>query len=331
MHRREFLSALGAGAVFWLTGCSASGNNSLPDTTAQGTPTAPPSQVPGAGVTPSPIPEETTAAGSSGTPGTSGARPPADEGPRASASVASPGPPAPVMTRAETMKIFAGQTPRHWGTEAPGVLARLPRTAEGIMLTIDFCGGPGGNAVDHALLTALRQQHIPATLFLNSRWITANQTLAKELAADPLFELANHGTSHSPLSVTGRSAYGIPGTRDPGEVYDEIMTNDARLTELTGTRPRLFRPGTAHLDEVAAEIVRALGVIPVGFTINGDGGATLPASAVTREISRAQRGDIVICHGNHPGGGTAPGLIRALTVINDRGETFRTLPRIIPG
>jgi hypothetical protein len=85
-----------------------------------------------------------------------------------------------------------------------------------------------GNSADQALLAALRQQHIPATLFLNSRWITANQALAKELAADSLFELANHGASHGPLSVTGRSAYGIPGTRNPGEVYDEIMTKRCR-------------------------------------------------------------------------------------------------------
>ena len=109
-------------------------------------------------------------------------------------------------------------------------------------------------------MASLRQQHIPATLSLNSRWITANQALAKDLAGDPLFEIGNHGTSHGPLSVTGRSAYGIPGTRNPGEVYDEIMTNDARLTELTGKRPRFFKPGTAHMDEVSAAIVRFLGL-----------------------------------------------------------------------
>jgi len=196
-------------------------------------------------------------------------------------------------------------------------------------LTFDFCGGAGGNAADQALLAVLRQQHVPATLFLNSRWIAANQTLAKDLAGDPLFELGNHGTSHCPLSVSGRSAYGIPGTRNPGEVYDEIMINDARLTELTGKRPRFFRPGTAYLDEVSAEITSSLGLIPVGFTINGDGGATFPAATVTREISRAQAGDIVISHGSHPGGGTAPGLVRALAVMKDRGETFVQFPRII--
>ncbi|WP_240689645.1 polysaccharide deacetylase family protein [Arthrobacter sp. PAMC25564] len=252
---------------------------------------------------------------------------------QATASPATAGGPAAqprtVLTRDEVTKTYAAQAAKYWGLEAPGVLTRLPPAAAGVTLTFDFCGGANGNGADLAILAVLRQLHIPATLFLNSRWTTANQALAKDLAGDPLFELANHGTSHRPLSVTGRSAYGIPGTRNPGEVYDEIMTNDAVLTALTGQRPRFFRPGTAYLDEVSAQVVRSLDLIPVGFTINGDGGATFPAATVTREISRARAGDIVIAHGNHPAGGTSPGLVRALAVMKDRGETFVPLPRTI--
>jgi peptidoglycan/xylan/chitin deacetylase (PgdA/CDA1 family) len=223
--------------------------------------------------------------------------------------------------------MYAGHAARYWGLEAPGVLTRLPPATDGVALTFDFCGGVNGSGADLALLSVLRQQHVPATLFLNSRWITANRALAKELADNPLFELANHGTYHRPLSITGRSAYGIRGTRNPAEVYDEIMTNEAHLTHLTGRRPRYFRPGTAYLDEVSAAIVRSLGLIPVGFSINGDAGATFPAATVTHEISRARAGDIIIAHGNHPGGGTAPGLAHALRIMKDHGQTFLPLPR----
>lgn len=170
--------------------------------------------------------------------------------------------PGPMLTRNQVTAAFARRPATYWGVEAPGVLTRLPPATAGVALTFDFCGGINGTGADLALLSVLRQQEIPATLFLNSRWITANQALAQDLAADPLFELANHGTAHRPLSVTARSAYGIRGTRNPGEVYDEIMTNDARLADLTGARPRYFRPGTAHLDEVSASIVRSLGCRP---------------------------------------------------------------------
>ncbi|MFD2361167.1 MULTISPECIES: polysaccharide deacetylase family protein [unclassified Arthrobacter] len=233
-------------------------------------------------------------------------------------------PPAP--SRTDIINTYGAHGARYWGLEAPGVLARLPAGTPGIALTFDFCGGPGGNGYDQALLDTLRQRHVPATLFLNSRWISANPATARQLAADPLFELANHGTSHKPLSTTGNSAYGIPGTRNAGEVYDEIMPNDAGMADLTGARPRYFRPGTAYMDDVAADILRALGVRPAGFSLNGDGGATFPAAVVAREVGRARAGDIVICHGNHPGGGTAEGVRQALDKLLAAGNSFQHLP-----
>ncbi|MEW1808150.1 polysaccharide deacetylase family protein [Pseudarthrobacter sp. NPDC080039] len=226
----------------------------------------------------------------------------------------------------DTINTYTGRTPRYWGLEAPGVLTKLPQGTAGIAVTIDFCGGPGGNGYDRTLIAALRARRIPATLFLNSRWITANTGTARELAAEPLFELANHGTTHRPLSTTGNSAYGITGTRTVAEVYDEVMTNDALLTEMTGSRPRYFRPGTAYLDDVAATIVSSLGVSAVGFSINADGGATYPAATVTTETAKAKPGDIILCHGNHSGGGTADGLVRALDKLATNGTPFLPLP-----
>lgn len=231
-----------------------------------------------------------------------------------------------VPTREEIIGSFAGQAPMYWGLEVPGVLKRLPADSAGVALTLDFCGGPGGNAVDTILLNALRQSGVPATLFLNSRWIKANPSKSRELANDPLFDLANHGTAHYPLSVNGKSAYGIPGTKGPAEVYDEIMTSNAVLEDLTGRQQHFFRPGTAYLDDIAAQIVHAVGLTPVGFNVNGDGGATFTSSIVAREMSAAAPGDIVIAHGNHPEGGTAQGLIKALASMQAAGGKFIHFP-----
>jgi peptidoglycan/xylan/chitin deacetylase (PgdA/CDA1 family) len=235
-----------------------------------------------------------------------------------------------VPSREEIIRSFAHQVPAYWGLEAPGVLKRLPGASAGAALTVDFCGGPGGNAVDMLLLNTLRDNGIPATLFLNSRWISANPLKSRELANDPLFELANHGSTHSPLSVNGRSAYGLPGTKAPEEIYDEIMLNNAVLEDLTGRPQLFFRPGTAYLDDVAAQIVHTLGITPVGFSINGDGGATFTDSVVSREISVVAPGDIVIIHGNHPEGGTAQGLIQALTTSQTLSGKFIHFPPTVP-
>ncbi|GHE08336.1 polysaccharide deacetylase family protein [Streptomyces alanosinicus] len=260
-----------------------------------------------------------------GTPASPGAPDPgADAG--APTRTAPPAPTAsgtlPPVTREEIVARYGRSVPHSWGFDAPGVVHSLPRTTRDIALTFDACGGRGGDGYDRALLDFLRARHIPATLFINSRWIDANPAVFHRLAADPLFEIANHGTRHRPLSVTGRSAYGIPGTRGAGEVYDEIAGNRAELTRLLGTPPRFFRSGTAYCDDVAARIVTDLGERFVSFSVNGDGGATFTAEQVHTTVAAARAGSIVLCHMNHPEGGTARGIAGAVPRLLARGHRF---------
>ena len=134
------------------------------------------------------------------------------------------------------MARFASLRPHTWGFGGPGVVRDLNTHRRVIALTFDACGGPGGSRYDEALIGFLRRHEVPATLFLNSRWIDANPAVFRQLAREPLFEIGNHGTRHLPLSVTGRSAYGIAGTRNAGEVYDEVAGNQVKLTRLPASR-----------------------------------------------------------------------------------------------
>ncbi|PIE21531.1 MAG: polysaccharide deacetylase, partial [Arachnia propionica] len=155
-----------------------------------------------------------------------------------------------------------------------------------ITLTLDACGGGElGSGFDAELISLLVDLSVPAVLFLNQRWIQANPSAATELAANPLFQIESHGTRHIPLSVSGRSAYGIAGTADLGEIYDELTGGDQWFLETLGRRPAWFRPGTAHCDEVAAAVAVALGRPIVGFTVNADAGATLSAAEVAAELA----------------------------------------------
>jgi peptidoglycan/xylan/chitin deacetylase (PgdA/CDA1 family) len=217
---------------------------------------------------------------------------------------------------------FAGVTPTEWGLHVSGVVNRAPEGSPGVALTLDGCGGTGGSGVDLALIDALRAREVPATLFLNQRWIEANRPFAEELAAVPFFELANHGTAHRPLSVNGREAYGIPGTASVAEVIGEVWSNHETLTALTGTAPRWFRSGTAHYDEVAVQVVEALGETVIGFDVNGDAGATFAAADVEASLLSAGPGSIVIAHLNQPASGTAAGIGAALDRMLSAGVVF---------
>ena len=217
---------------------------------------------------------------------------------------------------------FEGVQPHEWGTDVDGVSTRLDTTSPILALTFDACGGPHGAKFDAGLIDLLVHEQLPATLFLNGRWIDANPGLAELLAAHPLFELANHGTHHRPLSVTGRSAYGITGCASAAEVVDEIASNHERLRAITGRAPRFFRSGTAYYDEVGAQIVSALGEVPVSFAVNGDAGATFSAPQIVRSLAHPPPGAIVLMHMNHPTGSTAAGLAAALPNLRTLGVEF---------
>jgi peptidoglycan/xylan/chitin deacetylase (PgdA/CDA1 family) len=220
--------------------------------------------------------------------------------------------------------------PTAWGLEVPGVTTAFRATGRVAALTFDACGGPGGSGYDRELIDFLRRRSVPATLFINSRWIDANPGTFHELTADPLFEIANHGTRHRPLSVSGRSAYGIEGTRNVGEVYDEVTVNRDKLTRILGRVPRFFRPGTAYCDDVAVRVAADLGERVVGFTVNGDAGATFTPSQVKQAVLRVRPGSIVIAHMNHPGRGTARGMAAAIPQLLSSGFTFVRLSEAMP-
>jgi peptidoglycan/xylan/chitin deacetylase (PgdA/CDA1 family) len=231
-------------------------------------------------------------------------------------------PAAPAATRAQVVARYGHLRPHTWGFGGPGVVRDLPTSRRVIALTFDACGGPGGSRYDQALISFLRRREVPATLFLNSRWIDANPAAFRQLAGEPLFEIANHGTRHLPLSVTGRSAYGIGGTRNADEVYDEVAGNQAKLTRLLSVPPRFFRAGTAYSDDVAARIVTVMGDRLVTFSVNGDGGATFTPGQVRSTVTGAPGGSIVICHMNHPESGTAPGIAAAVPYLLASGYRF---------
>ena len=79
------------------------------------------------------------------------------------------------------------------------------------------------------MIEYLIKENIPATLFINARWIDANPEVFASLAANPLFEIANHGLLHRPASVNGKGIYGIAGTRSLDELVDEIEVNALKI------------------------------------------------------------------------------------------------------
>jgi len=212
--------------------------------------------------------------------------------------------------------------PTEWGENVTGVKTSFQTVNKEIALTFDACGGDYGNGYDEQLINFLKAEKIPATLFINERWIHANEQLFLELAADPLFQIENHGTNHTPLSVNGGEAWGIAATESTQAAHDEIMSNHATVQSLTGKDMTLFRSGTAYYDEVAVEMAEALGYSVVNFDILGDAGATYSPTQVKQALLQAKPGSIALMHMNQPTSGTAEGVKQAVPLLREQGFEF---------
>ena len=56
---------------------------------------------------------------------------------------------------------------------------------------------------DSSLINFLKEEKIPATLFISGRWIDANYDTFIKLSKDTLFEIENHGLRHKPSQPAG--------------------------------------------------------------------------------------------------------------------------------
>jgi len=222
----------------------------------------------------------------------------------------------------EIVAAYSGREPKEWGETVAGVKTSLATKDKVVALTLDACGSASGKGIDAELIRFLDTEKVPATLFINARWIDANPDLFLHLARNPLFTIANHGLLHKPASVNGKSVYGINGTRDVGELVDEIELNAEKIEKLTGKRPVYYRSGTAFYDEIAVQVAERLGHQVIGFSVLGDAGATYSAEKVTAALLTSKPGSIVILHMNHPESGTGKGVMAAVPLMKKKGFRF---------
>ncbi|WP_407869710.1 polysaccharide deacetylase family protein [Paenibacillus sp. P36] len=231
--------------------------------------------------------------------------------------------PAKSPSLAQTLvERYQKAVPTKWGENIPGVRTHLVTQDKVIALTFDACGGKEGSGYDEKLVDYLIKEQIPATLFVNARWLAANPDIFAKLAANPLFEIENHGTEHRPLSVNGRAAYGIAGTKDVSNVIREVTENADEIEKRTGRRPLFFRSGTAFYDDIAVDIAHDLGFQLAGYNVLGDAGATFNTEQVYHALIKARSGSIVLAHMNHPEKDTAEGVMKAIPVMQKAGFRF---------
>jgi peptidoglycan/xylan/chitin deacetylase (PgdA/CDA1 family) len=216
---------------------------------------------------------------------------------------------------------YAGAMPKQWSQEATGLIRKIDTKKKILALTFDLCGG-NRDSLDYNTVAYLTKEQIPATIFVSGLWIAKHPEDFKFIAANPLFEIENHGTFHRPASINGKNIYRIHGTKNIDDLILEIDFNADKIQKLTGRRPLFYRAGTAYYDEYAVKIAQDLGQQPAGYSLLGDDGAKYRKNRIKRALLAAQPGDIIILHLNRPKKQTGAGLIAALPVLKEKGFSF---------
>ena len=184
------------------------------------------------------------------------------------------------------------------GKTTPGVITSIPGKTNEVAITLDACGAetPGASSFgyDQDLINYLIQNNIPATLFLNVRWIKNNLAIAKQLAANPLFEIQNHGYYHKPCTLSDKEVYGIAATANEQEMVTEIKSASDEIYNLLGVKTKYYRPGTGMADPKCVQVAKANGHEIVDWSLNGDEGSKKPAAQIKNNWLTAKGGDIII-------------------------------------
>lgn len=206
---------------------------------------------------------------------------------------------------------------------------RFPASGPGrtVALTLDACAG----GFDRRIFDTLVQSKIKATIFVTKRWLDANPRAFAEIKAHPdLFQVENHGAMHVPAVTGSPFVYGIRTAGTVEAVRAEVEGGANAIQQAGAGYPRWYRGATARYSGDAMTAIKKLNFRIAGYSLNADGGASLPAGEVVRRLATARSGDVIIGHINQPNRPAGAGMVEGLKDLQASGARFVRLDDVAP-
>lgn len=210
----------------------------------------------------------------------------------------------------------------------------LPPGEKLVALTFDLCETSGEIAgYDGAIVEELRRRKVPTTFFVGGHWSLTHPGRFGEIAADPLFEIANHTWSHANLR-----------TVDDERLKREVLAPEAAFHKaVTGPvcprpdavapthRSTLFRFPFGACDARSMAAVNDAGMAAIQWDVStGDPSPLMGAKSILEETLRGVRpGSIVLAHANGRGFHTSEALPQLLDALEKRGYRFVTVSELL--
>jgi peptidoglycan/xylan/chitin deacetylase (PgdA/CDA1 family) len=178
--------------------------------------------------------------------------------------------------------------------------ADAPRSSRLVALTFD--DGPAPATLQ--IVSELRRLNARATFFVIGSMAAARPAVVKQVAGAGM-QIANHTWSHPPMPTLSLAAQ-----------RQQIDSTNRLLRDLSGHRPRFFRPPNWRIGSRTAAVLRAERMIGVLRTVDTRDWTLPGVDTIVRRALRVRPGGIVAMH---DGGGYS------------RAQTAAAVPAIVRG
>lgn len=212
-------------------------------------------------------------------------------------------------------------------TQNEGVIrrVRLPEGVKAIALTFDMCElDTVTTGCDMESLSFLRENQIPATLFMGGKWMRTHARRVKQIMKEgALFEIANHNWSHGNCALL--SEEGLKAQILWTQAEYELLREESGVNDIPNV-PELFRLPYGRNNERALKVIAGLGLRVIQWDVAAEAGDNSNMTRAKRNAkivtAMTRPGSILLFHANLVSKGTANLLREVVNILEGDGYMF---------
>jgi polysaccharide deacetylase family sporulation protein PdaB len=200
----------------------------------------------------------------------------------------------------------------------PSAVYSVDTDKKEIALTFDISWGEERAG---PILDVLEQKGVKkATFFLSSPWAESHPDIVKRIV-DAGYEIGSHGHRHDNYSQYSDA-----------QIRAQITTAHQILTKLTGKEPHLIRFPNGDFDKRVLRIANSLGYTTIQWDTDSlDWMNPGTQKIVSRVLSKAHPGDIILMHASDSCKQTHEALPQIIDSLRSKGYKFVTVSELIAG
>jgi peptidoglycan/xylan/chitin deacetylase (PgdA/CDA1 family) len=207
-----------------------------------------------------------------------------------------------------------------------------------IAITLDYCElCTNINGYQSQVIKYLREQNVPATLFMSGKWMRSHPEISQQLMADPLFEIGNHAWSHAnfgiaPVEMIDQQVLATQAQyrllRDQIAQKASVIGMGEEMNSIP-PQPVLFRLPYGRCNDVALQRLQHLGLKVIQWNQVGLEGHLANQAACEAFVDKVGAGSIILLHGNHVPKHTLSFLQKIIPLLRKKGFTFVIVSRLL--